>query len=69
VYGTEKSDETVRRSTLGRLRRALVSVPAVAPLIRPDVLQRDWDLGIFGSCVAIQKVGPDQRSSGWDRAF
>ena len=69
VYGTEKSDETVRRSTLGRLRRALVSVPVVAPLIRSDVLQRDWDLGIFGSCVAIQKVGPDHRSSGWDRAF
>jgi predicted O-methyltransferase YrrM len=69
VYGTEKDDEAVRRSTLGRLRRALVSVPAVAPLIRADVLQRDWDLGIFGSCVAIQKVGPDHRSSGWDRAF
>jgi len=69
VYGTEKGDETVRRSTLGRLRRALVSVPAVAPLIRSDVLHRDWDLGIFGSCVAIQKVGPDRRSSGWDHAF
>jgi hypothetical protein len=23
-------------------------------------LHRDWDLGIFGSCVAIQKVGPDR---------
>jgi len=33
------------------------------------ILHRDWDLGIFGSCVAIQKVGPDRRSSGWDHAF
>jgi hypothetical protein len=37
--------------------------------VRPDVLKKDWDLGILGSCVAIQKVNPDDRSSGWDRSF
>jgi len=68
VYGTERL-EPARASALGRLRHALASVPAVTPIIRSDVLQRDWDLGIFGSCVAIQKIGGDHRSSGWDCAF
>jgi predicted O-methyltransferase YrrM len=68
VYGTEKVEST-RRSALGRLRLALASVPAMSPLIRPDVLHRDWDLGIFGSCVALQKIGGDHRSSGWDCEF
>jgi len=70
VYGTEK-DQTgpPRRSILGRVRHTLASVPAMTPIIRPDVLHRDWDLGIFGSCVAIQKIGGDHRSSGWDCAF
>jgi predicted O-methyltransferase YrrM len=69
VYGTEKAPGPIRRSALGRLRHALASVPAVTTIVRPDVLHRDWDLGIFGSCVAIQKIGGDHRSSGWDSAF
>jgi predicted O-methyltransferase YrrM len=69
VYATEQEPHVPRRTALGRLRRALASVPAVTPIIRPDVLHRDWDLGIFGSCVALQKVASDHRSSGWDRVF
>src|SRR6185436_5531210 len=64
VYGTEKEQKgPPRRTILGRVRHTLASVPAVTPIIRPDVLHRDWDLGIFGSCVAIQKIGGDHRTS------
>ena len=69
VYATADPVPPTHRSTLGRLRRALASVPAAGTIVRPDVLHRDWDLGILGSCVAIQKVDEDVRSSGWDRAF
>lgn len=69
VYATEGSAPATRRSTLGRLRRAVASVPAAGSIVRQDVLHRDWDLGILGSCVAIQKIGVDERSSGWDRVF
>lgn len=69
VYATDESGMPSRYSALGRLRRALAAVPAAGTFVRPDVLHRDWDLGIFGSCVAIQKIASDERSSGWDRAF
>ncbi len=68
VYGTSRTSAS-RPSLLGRGRHALAKVPAISTIVRPDVLNRDWDLGIHGSCVAIQKVGNDVRSSGWDRAF
>jgi predicted O-methyltransferase YrrM len=69
VYAAEEPAPPTRRSTVGRLRRVLASVPAAGTIVRPDVLNRDWDLGILGSCVAIQKVEADARSSGWDRVF
>jgi hypothetical protein len=69
VYAGAEPILPTRRSTLGRLRRALASVSAAGTIVRQDVLHRDWDLGILGSCVAIQKIDDDVRSSGWDRAF
>ena len=68
VYGTEQTTQP-ECSALGRLRRGLATVPAVSRIVKADLLHRDWDLGIFGSCVAIQKVADDKRSSGWDREF
>jgi len=44
-------------------------IPAISGILRADFLRKDWDLGILGTCVAIQKVADDKRSSGWDRAF
>jgi len=68
VYATERG-ESARPTVLGRSRRALTRVPAICGILRPDFLRKDWDLGILGTCVAIQKVADDRRSSGWDRAF
>jgi predicted O-methyltransferase YrrM len=68
VYGTE-SDQPSRRTVLGRGRRALGKMPAMSGILRADFVSRDWDLGILGTCVAIQKVAEDVRGSGWDRAF
>jgi predicted O-methyltransferase YrrM len=68
VYAAGR-EEPVRPTVLGRSRRALTRVPAISGILRPDFLRKDWDLGILGTCVAIQKVADDNRSSGWDRAF
>jgi predicted O-methyltransferase YrrM len=68
VFGTERP-QPARVSALGRARRQLASFPRLAALLRPDVLHRDWDLEIVGSCVAIRKVAEDVRSSGWHREF
>jgi len=68
VYGTE-AKQVNKLSLAGRARKALAIIPGADEMIRPDVLQRDWDLGILGSCVAIQKTANDVRSSGWDRTF
>jgi predicted O-methyltransferase YrrM len=56
-------------SFAGRARRAIASLPGAARVIRADVIHRDWDLGILGSCVAIIKTAEDKRSSGWDQPF
>jgi predicted O-methyltransferase YrrM len=53
----------------GRLRRGLSRVPKASRVIRRDVLQRDWDLGIHATCVAIQKVAEDHRGSSWEGDF
>jgi predicted O-methyltransferase YrrM len=58
-----------RSSWRGRARRALVRMPGADRLFRKDLLQRDWDLGILGSCVALRKTGENPRSSGWYRDF
>jgi predicted O-methyltransferase YrrM len=53
----------------GRLRRAVTKVPRIDRIVRRDVLHRDWDVGILGSCVALRKVEEGRRSSGWYRDF
>jgi predicted O-methyltransferase YrrM len=68
VYGTERENAS-RPTVFGRSRRALTRVPAISGILRPDFLHKDWDLGILGTCVALQKVADDKRSSGWDRSF
>jgi predicted O-methyltransferase YrrM len=68
VYGTE-SEQPTRPTVLGRGRRALGKMPAMSGILRADFMSRDWDLGILGTCVAIQKVAEDVRGSGWDRGF
>src|SRR5262249_12723865 len=56
-------------SLLGAARRSLRHLPYADQLFRRDFLYRDWDLGLAGSCVAIQKISEDHRSSGWDACF
>ena len=58
-----------RVSLAGRLRRAAVALPGAAAVLRPDFVKRDWDLGVLGSCVALEKIGEDRRTSGWDKPF
>lgn len=58
-----------RVSLSGRIRRQLGRWPAAPRLIRRDVLERDWDLGIHSTCVAIQKVAEDRRGSSWEADF
>jgi len=53
----------------GRIRRRLSQVPKASRIIRRDILQRDWDLGIHSTCVAIQKVAEDRRGSSWEGDF
>jgi predicted O-methyltransferase YrrM len=68
VYGSE-GRPPARPSLAGRARRMAARLPRAAAILRPDVIRRDWELGIFGSCVAIQKIAEEQRSSGWDKPF
>lgn len=68
VYSTNATQPTAV-SMAGRVRRALARLPRVDAIVRPDVLHRDWDIGLFGSCVALQKIDEDRRTSGWDREF
>jgi hypothetical protein len=58
-----------RRTLRGVIRRGLGRLPGAKRLLRPDVVSRDWDLGIFGSCVALRKTAAVSRSSGWYRDF
>lgn len=53
----------------GRVRRGLRLMPAAEKLFRRDLLYRDWDLNVLGSCVALRKTAEDNRSSGWYRDF
>jgi predicted O-methyltransferase YrrM len=58
-----------RVSMRGRLRRVLARLPGVGRTVRSDLLRPDWDLNVFGSCVALRKTGDSSRSSGWYRDF
>lgn len=68
VYSTNATQPS-SVSVAGRVRRALARLPRVEAIVRRDVLHRDWDIGLFGSCVALQKIDEDRRTSGWDREF
>lgn len=67
VYGTDHPG--IPASISGRLRRRLRRVPGAQALLRPDVLERDWDLGILGRCVGLRKIAEDEREIHWDRDF
>ena len=56
-------------SLAGRVRRELRRLPHARSMFRADLLDRDWDIGIGDSCVAIRKTQPYERSSGWYRDF
>jgi predicted O-methyltransferase YrrM len=66
---SKRASEPARVSLAGRARRILARVPGVEKFLRRDLLYRDWDLGVFGSCVALRKTAEDRRSSGWYRDF
>jgi predicted O-methyltransferase YrrM len=53
-------------SVAGRIRRKLSRMPSASRVIRRDVLNRDWDLGIHSTCVAIRKTSEDRRGSSWE---
>jgi predicted O-methyltransferase YrrM len=57
------------RSLMGRARRFVAGVPVARRVLRADLLDRDWDLGISGSCVALRKIAEDDRSSNWYADF
>jgi predicted O-methyltransferase YrrM len=68
VYGSTET-AAPRRSLLGTLRRRAATIPGFQRLIRRDVLQRDWDLGILGRGVALRKIAEDQRATHFDVDF
>ena len=66
----DHNGEGARRTTLlGRARKALRLLPRAEQLLRPDVLVRDWDLGIRGSCVALKKTSAEGVKHGEFRPF
>lgn len=68
VYGTTGSSPG-GPSLLGRARRLGLRVSALRRVLRPDFLNRDWDLGVLGRCVGLRKVGDDDRPTHWDQDF
>ena len=68
VYGGQPF--TTRITWKGRVRKALGSSQLARRVVRRDVLEPDWELGIRGTCIALQKVCEDEgRTSGWYRDF
>jgi predicted O-methyltransferase YrrM len=68
VYATSTTQPT-SISVAGRVRRAIARLPHIDTMVRRDLLHRDWDIGLLSSCVALQKIAEDRRTSGWDREF
>jgi predicted O-methyltransferase YrrM len=56
------------RSVIGWMRRGLSKTAIARKVLRQDVLIRPWDRA-WGSCVALQKVAPDERSADWHLDF
>jgi predicted O-methyltransferase YrrM len=69
-YEAFRTNRTAGHRTLkAAIRRGLGRLPGAPRLLRQDFINRDWDLGIFGSCVALRKTADVTRSSGWYRDF
>jgi Methyltransferase domain len=69
-YEAFRTDRPAGRRTLkARIRRGLGRLPGAKRVLRQDFINRDWDLGIFGSCVALRKTADVSRSSGWYKDF
>ena len=64
-YEVFDSQPRWQSSWRGRLRRQLVSVPAVARIVHPTVRRRSWDLGIFDTCICLRKISEDERPITW----
>ena len=60
VAGTPRQPPSVA----GRLRRGLSNTTMAKAILREDLLNRPWDRG-WGSSVALQKTGPDERPFDW----
>lgn len=60
VVGTPKQPP----SAFGRLRLGLAKTTLAKTFLREDLLNRPWDRG-WGSCVALQKITPDERPFDW----
>jgi predicted O-methyltransferase YrrM len=65
----ERTGADRRVSLLGRARRFVARIPGSRSIVRRDVLDRDWDLGIAASCVALHKVRESERANGFWRDF
>jgi predicted O-methyltransferase YrrM len=68
VYGTSASP-VAGKSLLGVVRSMAGRLSVARRIIRPEVLQKDWDLGIPGRCVGLRKRCQDQRPTHWDAAM
>jgi predicted O-methyltransferase YrrM len=68
VYGTTEP-AVVGRSILGTARKMAGRIPGARGVLRPDVLHKDWDLGVLGRCVALRKMTEDLRAHHWDADF
>jgi predicted O-methyltransferase YrrM len=69
AYRIMATAEGPRGSLAGKLRRTVGRVRGIDAILKPELVRRNWDLGIVGSCAAIQKIAEDQRTSGWFREF
>jgi hypothetical protein len=54
---------------IGSLRTFLRRIPQSDELLRRALLYRSWDLGVAGTCVALQKTANHERGNGWYRDF
>jgi predicted O-methyltransferase YrrM len=68
VYGTTEPSPATR-SLLGSVRLKAASVRYMRRILRADLLQRDWDLGILGRCVGLRKIAEDARETHWHDDF
>jgi predicted O-methyltransferase YrrM len=68
VFGTTEP-RAAGASVLGAVRKRASVLPAVRRIVRKDVLEPDWDLGILGRCVGLRKTADDTRPVHFDEDF